>query len=87
MHIAMPHIDDEHIGVPFAIMQMLPHVPQLTAFIDTSTSQPFVTRPSQFRNVPEHIVIVHVPAMHDAVAFGGLQCAMQAPQLFISTAV
>jgi hypothetical protein len=43
----MPHCEFAHAGVPFVLLQTVPHAPQLEVSVDVSASHPVATWPSQ----------------------------------------
>jgi hypothetical protein len=54
--------------------------PQCINEVFVSVSQPFRTSPSQLPNPALHAAMLHVPPLHDPVAFAGMHGAAQAPQ-------
>src|SRR5207247_2082406 len=68
------------VPAPFAGAQAVPHLPQLVAFLSES-SQPLSTFPSQSPKPASQVPTAHLPAMHAAVARGGVaQALVQLPQ-------
>lgn len=67
-----------HDGVPFAVPQALPQVPQFVVVV-RFVSQPFATLPSQLPQPALH-VMVHDPALQAGVPLFELHTLPQAPQ-------
>ncbi len=55
-------------------------MPQFETVMRVSVSHPFVGLPSQSPKPVLHAATAHTPAVHAAVALGGLQRAPHAPQ-------
>jgi hypothetical protein len=80
LQLATAHIPAAHAGVPFAIAQVLPHEPQLAAFVCVFTSQPFAGFPSQSAKPALQLAIPQPPAVHTPVALAGAHAIPHPPQ-------
>ena len=70
---AMEHEPSEQPGVPFVLLQTVPHAPQFVALVSVFVSQPVEPIPSQFPNPAAQVPRVQLPLTHDSVAFARLQ--------------
>lgn len=68
-----------HVGVPFATVQVVPHVPQALTLFVVAVSQPLATFPSQLPK-PEEQAIEHVPDVQEGEPLTALHAAAHAPQ-------
>ena len=75
----IPHVPPEHVGVPFAPVQVWPQEPQSDALALMLTSQPSDTLALQSTN-PGLQLIEQVPDAHDGVPFVELHEVPQLPQ-------
>jgi hypothetical protein len=74
-----------HAGVPFATVgHALPQVPQFIKSVFLADSQPSLALRLQSWNPGRHIPIVHIPAVHDATAFGSVHALPHDPQFCAS---
>jgi hypothetical protein len=76
----MPQAEAVQVGVPFWLLQTLPHPPQWPTVVLVSVSQPLAALPSQSAHGATHEAMVQVPFEHPVTAFGKLQAELQAPQ-------
>jgi hypothetical protein len=70
-------------GVPFVVLQALPHAPQFVALAARFVSQPLAGLPSQSAYVPVHDTTAHAPALQFEIAFGSAHALPHAPQFDI----
>jgi hypothetical protein len=75
------HAPPAHATVPFALVQLLPHPPQLFTPVFRFASHPFVAMPSQLANPVLHVG-AQLPAAHAVAPFGFVHVVPHAPQLF-----
>jgi hypothetical protein len=87
LQLATAHMPFAQAGVPFIVVQMVPHVPQLFVAVCVLTSQPSLGSLLQSPQPLAHETIAHCPALHDSVALFCEHCFLHAPQLFGSPSV
>lgn len=73
------------VAVSLLVEQGLPQPPQFAASESELTSQPSFGSPLQSAQPGLQLAIAHTPFEHSGLAFGGVQAALQAPQLSVST--
>ena len=76
----IPQAPPLQLGVPFAVLHVVVHVPQCVASLAVFTSQPFDANPSQFEK-PVEQVMLHWPEAQDGMPLLEEHAAPHAPQL------
>jgi hypothetical protein len=87
LHIAIVQPPFEHAAVAFASMQIVPHAPQLFAFVLTFVSQPSPAMRLQSAKGGAHASILQLPITHFVDEFGSEQALSHAPQFSGSVCV
>jgi hypothetical protein len=88
LQLAIPHLPWLHVGVPFAVVQMLWHVPQLLTSFCRLASQPSAGLLLQSVQPPAwQLTMLQVPALHASVAWFVLQAIPHPPQFSTSPGV
>jgi hypothetical protein len=80
LQVATAHVPAVHEGVPFAVLQVSPQVPQLPTDVSVLVSQPFVGLLSQLPKPALQDATPHAPPTQAAVPLVVVHAVPQAPQ-------